>query len=190
MGESTLPVLRVDFDRRLKPESHGGDISFDGGLLPYRGLDDTLGLIGLGTPILPQFPQQRGPAPAPCARLQSRLLRTLALPEAVEHGSLTTLRNKLIKIGAKVERHGRYVTFQLAEVAISRALFAEILCLIDRAAAGPFAAMTAAHPVAFRSPDRTGVLPRPGCALTVRKGQGAGLLIAKSARSKADHSLP
>ncbi len=58
-------------------------------------------------------------------------LRTLVLPEAVEHWSLTTLRNKLIKIGAKVVRQGRHVTFQLAEVAISRALFAEILRLID-----------------------------------------------------------
>ncbi len=58
-------------------------------------------------------------------------LRTLALPEAVEHWSLTTLREKLIKIGAKVVRHGRYITFQLAEVAISRSLFANILCLID-----------------------------------------------------------
>ncbi len=51
-------------------------------------------------------------------------LRTLALPEAVEHWSLTTLREKLIKIGVKVVRHGRYITFQLAEVAISRSLFA------------------------------------------------------------------
>ncbi len=58
-------------------------------------------------------------------------LRTLALPEAVEHWSLTTLREKLIKIGAKVVRHGRYITFQLAEVAIPRPLFAEILRLID-----------------------------------------------------------
>ncbi len=41
-------------------------------------------------------------------------------------------REKLIKIGAKIIRHGRYVTFQLAEVAIPRALFAEILHLIDR----------------------------------------------------------
>ena len=64
-------------------------------------------------------------------------LRTLALPEAVEHWSLTTLGNKLIKIGAKVVRHGRYVTFQLAEVAISRALFAEILRLIDRLRPAP-----------------------------------------------------
>jgi len=58
-------------------------------------------------------------------------MRTLALPEAVEHWSLTTLREKLIKIGAKVVRHGRYITFQLAEVAIPRTLFAEILGLID-----------------------------------------------------------
>ncbi len=64
-------------------------------------------------------------------------LRTLALPEAVAHWSLTTLREKLIKIGANVVRHGRYVPFQLAEVAISRALFAEILRLIDRLRPAP-----------------------------------------------------
>jgi hypothetical protein len=58
-------------------------------------------------------------------------LRTLALPDEVEHWSMTTLRDKLIKIGAKVVRHGRYVTFQLAEVAIPRRLFGEILRLID-----------------------------------------------------------
>ncbi len=59
------------------------------------------------------------------------------MPQEVEHWSLTTLRNKLIKIGAKVVQHGRYVTFQLAEVAISRALFAEILRLIDRLRPAP-----------------------------------------------------
>jgi hypothetical protein len=53
------------------------------------------------------------------------------LPEAVEHWSLTTLREKLIKIGAKVVRHSRSVIFQLAEVAIPRHLFAEILRRID-----------------------------------------------------------
>ena len=47
-----------------------------------------------------------------------------------EHWSLTTLRQKLVKIGAKVVRHGRYVTFQLAEVAVSRNLFQQILGLI------------------------------------------------------------
>ena len=64
-------------------------------------------------------------------------MRTLALPQEVEHWSLTTLRNKLIKIGAKVVRHGRYVTFQHAEVAISRVLFAESLRLIDRLRPAP-----------------------------------------------------
>ena len=59
-------------------------------------------------------------------------MRTLALPDAVEQWSLTTLREKLIKIGAKIVRHGRYVTFQMAEVAIPRALFADILRRIDR----------------------------------------------------------
>ncbi len=58
-------------------------------------------------------------------------MRTLALPKDVEHWSLTTLREKLVKIGAKVAAHGRYVTFQLAEVAVSRTLVADILRLID-----------------------------------------------------------
>jgi len=62
----------------------------------------------------------------------ANFLRTLALPERVEHWSLTTLREKLVKIGARVVRHGRYVVFQLAEVAAPRALFAEILRRIDR----------------------------------------------------------
>jgi hypothetical protein len=48
------------------------------------------------------------------------------VPQQTEFWSLTTLREKLIKIGAKVVRHGRYATFQLAEVAIARDLFAEI----------------------------------------------------------------
>ena len=54
-------------------------------------------------------------------------MRTLALPDAVEQWSLTSLREKLIKIGAKIVRHGRYVTFQMAEVVIPRDLFADIL---------------------------------------------------------------
>ncbi len=53
------------------------------------------------------------------------------MPDVIEQWSLTSLREKLIKIGAKIVRHGRYVTFQMAEVAIPRALFADILRLID-----------------------------------------------------------
>ena len=50
----------------------------------------------------------------------SNFMRTLALPDAVEQWSLTSLREKLIKIGAKIVRHGRYVTFQMAEVVSQR----------------------------------------------------------------------
>jgi hypothetical protein len=50
----------------------------------------------------------------------ANFMRTLALPEEVEHWSLTTLREKLVKIGARVARHARYVAFQLAEVAVPR----------------------------------------------------------------------
>ena len=67
-------------------------------------------------------------------------MRTLALPKAAEPWSLTSLREKLIKIGAKVVRHGRSVTFQMAEVAVSRQMFAEIWSLIARLRAPPASA--------------------------------------------------
>ena len=57
-------------------------------------------------------------------------LRTLATPEAIRDWSLTSLKEKLIKVGAKVISHGRYVDFEMAEVAISKTLFADILRLI------------------------------------------------------------
>ncbi len=59
-------------------------------------------------------------------------LRRLALPRSVKHWSLTTLRERLIKIGAKVVRHAKYETFQMAEVAVPRELFAAILDRIQR----------------------------------------------------------
>ena len=62
----------------------------------------------------------------------ANFLRRLALPRDVKHWSLTTLREKLVKIGAKVTRHSEYVTFQLAEVAVTRNLFAAILDRIER----------------------------------------------------------
>ena len=64
-------------------------------------------------------------------------LRRLALPRDVKHWSLTTLREKLVKIGAKVTRHAKYVTFQLAEVAVTRNLFKAILDRIERLALPP-----------------------------------------------------
>src|SRR3954454_16292403 len=64
-------------------------------------------------------------------------LRQLALPRPVRTWTLTTLREKLIKIGAKVVHHAKAVTFQLAEVAVPRVLFAAILGRIGRLRAAP-----------------------------------------------------
>jgi hypothetical protein len=64
-------------------------------------------------------------------------LRQLALPRPVRTWGLTTLREKLIKIGAKVVSHAKCVTFQLTEVAMPRALFAAIQGLIGRLRAAP-----------------------------------------------------
>jgi hypothetical protein len=62
----------------------------------------------------------------------ANFLRQLVLPKPIAGWTLTTLREKLIKIGAKVVRHSKYVIFQLAEVAVPRKLFAAILTRIAR----------------------------------------------------------
>ena len=115
MGEREAGVLRLDFDRRLKLEFHGSKVTSDAGLLSCRKFRDNAVRLQLHA----------------LAYNLANFMRTLALPKEVEHWSLTTLREKLVKIGAKVVSHGRYVTFQLAEVAVPRELFQKILSLID-----------------------------------------------------------
>ena len=62
----------------------------------------------------------------------ANFLRQLVLPKPIQGWTLTTLREKLIKIGAKVVRHAKYVLFQLAEVTVPRQVFAAIVNRIDR----------------------------------------------------------
>jgi hypothetical protein len=59
------------------------------------------------------------------------------VPKTAQPWSLTSLRDNLIKIGAKVVSDGRYVTFQMTEVAVSRHMFVDILALIARLRAAP-----------------------------------------------------
>jgi hypothetical protein len=79
-----------------------------------------------------QVDSQRRSPPASCARLQSRQFLAHAGDAGADQGlvSLTSLKDKLIKIGAKVVSHGRYVIFRMAEVAIPQQMFQEILRLI------------------------------------------------------------
>ena len=86
----------------------------------------------------------------------------------------------LIRIGAKVVRHGRYVTFQLAEVAVPRDLFRKFLRLINGCGqprclhdGGPSRCIKATRQ------DRS-LLRSSECALTVRNGHRTEIFIAKS----------
>jgi len=62
----------------------------------------------------------------------ANFLRTLATPETVATWSLTSLRERLIKTGARLVRHARYAVFQFAEAALPREVFAGVLDLINR----------------------------------------------------------
>ena len=67
-------------------------------------------------------------------------LRCIELPEAMADWSLTSLQLKLIKIGARVVRHARAITFQLAEVAVTGPMVRAILAAIHRLRTPPFCA--------------------------------------------------
>ncbi|MEM6899205.1 MAG: hypothetical protein AAF583_05470 [Pseudomonadota bacterium] len=44
---------------------------------------------------------------------------------------MTSLRERLVKTGARLVRHARYAVFQLTEAALPREVFALVLCLIN-----------------------------------------------------------
>ena len=60
----------------------------------------------------------------------ANFLQSLALPKAIADWSLTSLRDRMIKIGAKAIRHARSIILQLAEVAVPRDLWAQMLATI------------------------------------------------------------
>lgn len=125
-GETQTGPLRLQFDRSVKLAFSGSSISSDGGLLLHRELDDALGLTDLAANLVAD------PRSGKNGRHRlADLLRTLATPEAIERWSLTSLRERLIKIGTRLVRHARYAIFQMAEAALPRAVFVGILGLIN-----------------------------------------------------------
>ena len=64
-------------------------------------------------------------------------MRRLCLPRAINDWSLRRLQVKLIKMGGRIVCHARQIIFQLAEVAVSRDLFAAILGRITKLCLSP-----------------------------------------------------
>ena len=73
----------------------------------------------------------------------ANFLRTLGTPAEIERWSLTSLRERLIKTGARLVRHARYAVFQFAEAALPRQVFAGIVALINGLRGPPTAAVSA-----------------------------------------------
>ena len=71
----------------------------------------------------------------------ANFLRTLATPEGIDSWPMTSLRERLIKTGARLVRHGRYAIFQMAEAALPRSVFAGIRDLINRLRGPPASAV-------------------------------------------------
>ena len=130
-------LLGSIFDRRLKLEFHGSSVTSDAGLLAYRELDETLGLSTMAGDMLADAHTGRNRRHALVGMLRQSVFGRLAGYEDVNDADrlgrdpATSLREKRVKIGAKIVTHARYVTFQMAEVAVPNQLFQEILRLID-----------------------------------------------------------
>src|SRR5438094_10594954 len=119
-GESKSEALRLDFDRRLQWIKEGK------GAIKWTRLSCRSFVANAVRLQLHALAYNLG-----------NFMRTLAMPKTAEPWSLTSLREKLIKIGAKVVSHGRYTIFQMAEVAVPRQMFQAILSLIARLRAPP-----------------------------------------------------
>ncbi len=103
-------------------------------MLAYRELDDTLSLTDTGAETLADARTGKNGRHRLAGLLRQSVFGRLAGYEDVNDAE-RLCRDPAMR--AKVVSHGRYVSFQLAEVAVPRQMFAEILSLIARLRAPP-----------------------------------------------------
>jgi len=166
MGEAKFEPLRVDFDRRLKLEFHGSDISSAAGLLPYRELDDALELTELGGEVLSETRRGKNTRHLLVGLLRQSVFGRLAGYEDVNDAErlsqdpvMRTIvdRKGLDRLAASASRMGRFETG-----------CGKPLCRHD----GPWS-----RHLQIARQDRC-VPRRSKCALAVQNGHGSGFLIA------------
>ena len=84
--------------------------------------------LGLDPAVLPSVRGQPGADGSVYPSVQSGELPAQAMPaQTVNHWSLRIVQLKLIKIEGRLARHARRLVFQLAEVAVSREVFRQVL---------------------------------------------------------------
>ena len=123
MGETKFGSLRVDFDRRLKLEFHGSDISSDAGLLSFRELDDALGLSELGGEVLSETRRGKNTRHLLVGLLRQSVFGRLARYEDVNDAERLSQdpvmraivdRKGLDRLAASASQMGRFETEWLA----------------------------------------------------------------------------
>ncbi len=97
MGEREAGVLRLGFDRRLKLEFHGSKVSSDAGMLPYRELDDTVGLSEIARDALTDT------LPKSCHRMAAKGMQ---FPWRSDSGTFSTKSDVIWGMSAKIFTRG------------------------------------------------------------------------------------
>ena len=116
----------------------GGQVSITAAARPSSGSRRARTRCALDAALLPRLPAQRRSAPAACAGLQPRQIPAHL---GAAGGGRALVADDIAREAGQDGRPGRaprpYVVFQLAEVAVQRTLFAEILRRIDRLRPSP-----------------------------------------------------